>query len=88
MRLDRRRVLGKTTSLGALTLRTGCDITDDDAVQRVLAGFSAWKNRVQSALFSSTRLAPTFSDLLAVKDFRYNAWYGPERAPRLDPADY
>ena len=25
---------------------------------------------------------------MAVKDFRYNAWYGPEKAPRLDPAEY
>jgi len=88
MRLGRRRLLGKTTSLGALTLLTGCDITDNDAVQRVLAGFSAWNDRVQAALFSGTRLAPTFPDRLAVKDFRYNAWYGPERAPRLDPTDY
>ena len=28
------------------------------------------------------------SPFMAVKDFRYNAWYGPEKAPRLDPAGY
>ena len=35
-----------------------------------------------------SRLAPTFPEAEAVKDFRYNAWYGPDKAPRLNPADY
>jgi DMSO/TMAO reductase YedYZ molybdopterin-dependent catalytic subunit len=25
---------------------------------------------------------------MAVKDFRYNAWYGPERAPKADPTTF
>jgi DMSO/TMAO reductase YedYZ molybdopterin-dependent catalytic subunit len=88
MTLDRRRLLRGGFSLGALTLLTGCDLSDSDAVQSVLAKFSAWNDRVQAALFSDSRLAPTFPDALAVKDFRYNAWYGPEKAPDLKAADY
>jgi DMSO/TMAO reductase YedYZ molybdopterin-dependent catalytic subunit len=88
MRMERRRLLGGGLSLGALTLLTGCDISDDDAVQNVLARISAWNDRVQASLFSGTRLAPTFPEAMAVKDFRYNAWYGPEKAPQLDPAGY
>jgi DMSO/TMAO reductase YedYZ molybdopterin-dependent catalytic subunit len=88
MTFVRRGLLQKGFSLGALTLLTGCDISDNDAVQSVLARFSAWNDRVQAALFSGQRLAPTFPEAMAVKDFRYNAWYGPEKAPALDPADY
>ncbi len=85
---DRRRLLRGGMSLGALTLLTGCDVSDNDAVQRALAAVSRWNDRVQAALFSGTRLAPTFAESEAVRDFRYNAWYGAEKAPRLDAADY
>jgi DMSO/TMAO reductase YedYZ molybdopterin-dependent catalytic subunit len=86
--LRRRQLFGRGLSLGALTLLTGCDISDDDTVQRVLAGMSRWNDRVQAALFGGTRLAPEFAEELAVKDFRYNAWYGPEKAPVVDPESY
>jgi DMSO/TMAO reductase YedYZ molybdopterin-dependent catalytic subunit len=85
---DRRQALRGGLSLGALTLLTGCNLSDHDTVQRILARFSEWNDQVQAALFSERRLAPTFPETMAVKDFRYNAWYGPEKAPRLDPADY
>ena len=86
--LGRRHLFGGSLSLGALTLLTGCDISDHDSVQRALAWFSAWNDRAQAALFSRHRLAPTFPEAMAVEDFRYNAWYGPENAPHLDPATY
>jgi DMSO/TMAO reductase YedYZ molybdopterin-dependent catalytic subunit len=88
MTVERRHLLRSGFSLGALTLLTGCDVSDSDAVQRVLAAFSAWNDRVQAALFSGTRLAPTFPEAMAVKDFRYNAWYGADKAPDLKAADY
>ncbi len=86
--IDRRRLLRGGMSLGALTLLTGCDLSDSDAVQRTLHAFSRWNDRVQAALFSGTRLAPTFPEAEAVKDFRYNAWYPPDQAPKLEAADY
>jgi hypothetical protein len=61
--------------LGALTLLTGCDISDDDAAQAALARVSAWNDRVQGWLFSGDRLAPTFAESDVVRDFRYNAYY-------------
>ncbi|HUN39918.1 MAG TPA: molybdopterin-dependent oxidoreductase [Acetobacteraceae bacterium] len=88
MTLERRHLLRGGTSLSSLTLLTGCDLSDSNVVQRVLAGFSRWNDRVQAALFSDSRLAPTFPDAMAVQDFRYNAWYGPDRAPDLKPDDY
>ena len=50
MTVERRHLLRNGLSLGALTLLTGCDLSDFDAVQRVLAEFSAWNDRVQAAL--------------------------------------
>lgn len=88
MMVERRRLLRGGLSLGALTLLTGCDLSDADAVQSVLARFSAWNDRVQAALFSGQRLAPVFPEAMAVKDFRYNAWYAAEQAPRLKATDY
>jgi DMSO/TMAO reductase YedYZ molybdopterin-dependent catalytic subunit len=88
MSLDRRALLRGGMSLGALSLLTGCDLSDNDAVQGLLARFSAWNDRVQAALFNPNKLAPTFSESEAVKDFRYNAWYGPENAPALGAEDY
>jgi DMSO/TMAO reductase YedYZ molybdopterin-dependent catalytic subunit len=88
MSLIRRGLLQRGFSLGALTLLTGCDISDNDAVQSWLAKFSRWNDRVQEAIFQPNKLAPTFSEADAVKNFRYNAWYGANLAPNLDPADY
>jgi DMSO/TMAO reductase YedYZ molybdopterin-dependent catalytic subunit len=88
MSLDRRVLLRGGLSLGALGLLSGCDLSDDDTVQGILARFSAWNDRVQTALFNPNKLAPTFPESEAVKDFRYNAWYGPENAPALDAASY
>jgi DMSO/TMAO reductase YedYZ molybdopterin-dependent catalytic subunit len=88
MSLDRRALLRGGMSLGALTLLTGCDLSDNDVVQGVLAKFSAWNDRVQAALFNPNKLAPTFPEAQAVKDFRYNAWYAAKDAPALDAASY
>ncbi len=88
MDLERRRLFGGSLSVGALTLLTGCDISDHDSVQRALATVSRFNDRVQAALFSQSRLAPEFREDQAVKDFRYNAWYGPDLPPKLAANDY
>jgi DMSO/TMAO reductase YedYZ molybdopterin-dependent catalytic subunit len=88
MSLIRRNLLQRGFSLGALTLLTGCDISDNDAVQSVLARVSRWNDRVEEAIFNPNKLAPTFSEAQAVRNFRYNAWYGANLAPDLDAADY
>jgi len=86
--LERRQLLRGGLSLGALTLLTGCDISDNDAVQSALAAVSRWNDRVQAALFSGAALAPTFAESQAVHDFRYNAWYPADKAPALDADSY
>jgi DMSO/TMAO reductase YedYZ molybdopterin-dependent catalytic subunit len=88
MHLERRRLFSGGLSLGALTMLTGCDISDHDSVQRALALVSRFNDRVQAAIFGANKLAPTFTEAEAVKNFRYNAWYGPEKSPQLSTADY
>jgi DMSO/TMAO reductase YedYZ molybdopterin-dependent catalytic subunit len=88
MDLERRRLFGGGLSMGALTLLTGCDISDHDSVQQALAVVSRFNDRVQAAIFGTQRLAPTFTEAQAVKDFRYNAWYPPDKAPQLSASGY
>ncbi len=78
----------RTLTLGALTFLTGCDISDAEAVQTALARVSTLNDRVQEWLFDGSRLAPTFTAAQAVRDFRFNAYYPPEKSPMLDDANY
>jgi DMSO/TMAO reductase YedYZ molybdopterin-dependent catalytic subunit len=73
--IDRRKLLRGALSLGALTMLTGCDVTDRSAVQSVLRAVSSWNDRVQELLFRPNHLAPTFSEAQVVKPPRYNAYY-------------
>jgi DMSO/TMAO reductase YedYZ molybdopterin-dependent catalytic subunit len=73
--INRRNVLRGAISLGALTLLTGCDVSEEDSVQKVLRTVSAWNDRVQSTLFRPNHLAPTFSPSQVVKPPRFNAYY-------------
>ena len=86
--IERRLFLRQTLSLGALSLLTGCDISDRDDVQAVLKRMSRWNDRAQAFLFSRQKLAPTYADSAAVRDFRYNAFFPAEQVPKLAASDY
>jgi len=79
--IERRGFLKGGFSLGALTLLTGCDVTHTDSVQAALNGVSRWNDRIQAALFNPHRLMPTYSEAEAVKDFRFNGFYGENQVP-------
>src|SRR4029453_8988722 len=85
---ERRLFLKQGLSLGALTLLTGCDVTGTSAVQSVLDGISQWNDRAQAALFNPRRLMPTYPESQAVKNFRFNAYYGESQIPKIDGATY
>jgi DMSO/TMAO reductase YedYZ molybdopterin-dependent catalytic subunit len=86
--IERRVFLRQSLSLGALTLLSGCDISDQDAVQSVLKLMSRWNDRAQALLFNRQRLAPTYPESAAVRDFRFNAYFPAEEVPKLTAADY
>ena len=84
--IERRLFLKQGLSLGALTLLTGCDVTDTGAVQSVLNGISRWNDRAQALIFNPRRLMPTYPESQAVKDFHYNAYFGQGQIPKIDGA--
>ena len=86
--IERRLFLKQGLSLGALTLLTGCDVTDTSAVQSALNDISRWNDRIQALIFNPRRLMPTYPESQAVKDFRYNAYFGQSQIPKIDGANY
>lgn len=84
VRLERRLLLRGALSLGALTMLTGCDLGDDDAFDRALNAMSRWNDKVQAALFSRERLAPTYPASMITRPFPFNAYYPEDRVRTVD----
>jgi DMSO/TMAO reductase YedYZ molybdopterin-dependent catalytic subunit len=86
--IERRFFLRRGLSLGALTLLSGCDITNQDAVQKLLWSMSHWNDKVQGWLFDPSRLAPEFPESRITRPFPFNAFYGMDEVPKVDAASY
>ena len=87
-KIERRLFLRQGLSLGALALLSGCELTDDEGVQRMLTGMSTWNDRAQGWIFSQTRLAPEFSESAITKPFPFNAYYREDEITVVDGNDY
>ena len=90
-RLDiptRRLFLRKAAGLGALTLLSGCDITDGLSAENVLGRMSDFNDRVQGWLFNPNRLAREYAPAQIMTPFPFNAFYGREKAPVVDSATF
>jgi DMSO/TMAO reductase YedYZ molybdopterin-dependent catalytic subunit len=83
--IERRTLLRGGVSLGALTMLTGCDVTNRESVQSALGAMSHWNDRVQAFLFSPTRLAAEFGAADVQKVPRWNAYKGRDQVPKIDP---
>src|SRR5438105_10897188 len=86
--LERRLFLKRGLSLGALSLLAGCNITDQEGVQRVLTAMSRWNDGVQDWLFDPRRLAPEFPESAITKPFPFNAFYGEDEVIDVDGGRY
>jgi DMSO/TMAO reductase YedYZ molybdopterin-dependent catalytic subunit len=86
--INRRNVLRGAISLGALTMLTGCDVSEEDSVQKALRAVSSWNDGVQAAIFRSNHLAPTFSPSQVVKPPRFNAYYDIEDVKPVNGANW
>src|SRR6202161_2967572 len=86
--ITRRNVLRGAVSLGALSLLTGCDVSEHDSVQKVLRTVSAWNDRVQATIFRPHHLARTYSASQVVKPPRFNAYYDIENVKPIDGATW
>jgi DMSO/TMAO reductase YedYZ molybdopterin-dependent catalytic subunit len=87
-RVNRRNLLRGAAGFGALTMLTGCDVSENDSVQKTLRAVSSWNDRVQAAIFRPNHLAPTFSPSQVVKPPRFNAYYDIEKVKPVDGATW
>ena len=82
--IDRRGILRGAFSLGALTMLTGCDISNDEQVRGALRKVSGWNDRVQATLFDPNKLAPTYTEAEVLKPPRFNAYYPLDKVKPVD----
>jgi DMSO/TMAO reductase YedYZ molybdopterin-dependent catalytic subunit len=81
---SRRLLLRSGLSLGALSLLSGCNLSDGDATDRVLWAMSRFNDRIQALLFSRTRLAPVYPESSLTRPFPFNAYYAMDDVPEID----
>jgi DMSO/TMAO reductase YedYZ molybdopterin-dependent catalytic subunit len=84
----RRRFLAGGASFGALTLLTGCDVTDSFSADKMLARISKFNDSVQAAIFNPNALAPTFPESAITRPFPFNGYYEVDDAPDVNGEDY
>lgn len=88
VKVERRLVLRSALSLGALSMLAGCDLQDNDSVDKALWAMSRWNDRVQALLFRGDKLAPTYAASQITHPFPFNAFYDEFNAPDIDGADW
>lgn len=82
--INRRKLLRGVVSVGALSMLTGCSVTDTAPMQSFLKSFSSFNDAVQAMMFRPNHLAPTYSEAQVVKPPRYNAFYDIEDVKPVD----
>jgi len=86
--IERRLFLKTSLSLGALALLSGCDLTDDENVQKVLQGMSRWNDGAQAWLFDPNKLAPEYPESAITRPFPFNAYYREDEVRIVDGTSY
>ena len=84
----RRLFLKRTLTLGGLSLLSGCVITDEKSVERMLMKVSLFNDDVKAWLFDPNQLAPTYPDSMITKPFPFNAYYERWEIPKVEGEDY
>ena len=83
-----RRLFGKRAlSLGALSMLSGCGLTDEISVEKMLMSISRFNDRAQAVLFDPDLLAPTYPESMITTPFPFNAFYNEDEVPKID-SDY
>jgi len=85
---ERRLFLRQGLSLGALALLSGCNVTEQEDVGKMLHVMSGWNDRAQALLFDPAKLAAEYPESAITKPFPFNAFYDEDEVPEIDTADY
>jgi DMSO/TMAO reductase YedYZ molybdopterin-dependent catalytic subunit len=80
----RRLFARRAVSLGALSLLTGCELTNDKSVNGFLRAVSRMNDEVQAWLFDPAQLAPTYPESMLTRPFPFNAFYDMDSVPEVD----
>ena len=84
-----RRLFGKRAlTLGGLSLLSGCNLTDQESVNRMLTRISRMNDGVQGWLFDPNKLAPTYPASMITRPFPFNAFYGEDEITEVDGDAY
>ncbi|MBS0561130.1 MAG: molybdopterin-dependent oxidoreductase [Proteobacteria bacterium] len=86
--VTRRGMFRRGISLGALTMLTGCNLSDDASVDAALRAVSAFNDKVQALLFDPNKLAPTYPESMVLKPPRFNAYYPIDKVRPVDGATW
>src|SRR5437868_11557047 len=84
----RRRFLAGGASLGALTLLTGCDVSDSFSAESMLKQISKFNDGVQAWMFNPNALAPEFPESAITRPFPFNGYYDHDDAPDINGKDW
>jgi DMSO/TMAO reductase YedYZ molybdopterin-dependent catalytic subunit len=86
--INRRRFLRGTMSVGALSLLSGCTVTETAPVQAVLKTVDSFNDWVQAQIFRPNHLAPTYTEAEVLKPPRFNAFYDVEEVKPVNGANW
>lgn len=86
--LSRRRFIASGASFGALTLLTGCNVSDSFSADNLLAHISKFNDMVQARIFNPNTLAPTYLEKDIRRPFPFNAFYSEDEAPEIDGKEW
>src|SRR5256714_15491026 len=76
--LTRRRFIAGGASPGALTLLTGCDVSDSFSAEQMLKQVSKFNDGVEDFIFNPKAPAPNFPETALTRAFPFNRYYRSE----------
>jgi DMSO/TMAO reductase YedYZ molybdopterin-dependent catalytic subunit len=80
-----RRLFGKRAiSLGALSMLSGCGLTNENSVEKMLMSISRFNDGAQALLFDPTKLAQTYPESMITTPFPFNAFYAESAVPQIN----
>lgn len=85
--IERRLLLKQGLSLGALTMLSGCTLSDE-GIDRLLWAMSRWNDSAQAWLFNPDKLAPEYPESAITRPFPFNAYYREDQIPAVDAASF